>query len=87
MSTLKTILGLCCAVVAFFLGIFAWASFRWGPLWFKFVPIGFTVGLLVTGLFLILKRNSPLSKNAKNGGGRPRRACVRRRMTSSLRLD
>jgi hypothetical protein len=46
-------------------GLFAWVSFRWGPLWFKFVPLAFTVGLVATGLFLIFKRSSPLSKNAR----------------------
>jgi hypothetical protein len=65
MSDVKVVAGLACLVLAVFLGLFAWVSFFWGPLWFKFVPVVSTVGLVATGLFLILKRSSALSKNAK----------------------
>lgn len=64
-STVKVIVGLACMVLAPFLGLFAWASFIGGPLWFKFVPAIFTLGLVATGLFLILKRASALSKLPK----------------------
>lgn len=65
MSRIKAILGPGCAVVAFFLGLFAWVSFSSGPLWLKFIPVIFTLVLLAIGLFLILKRSSPLSKRPK----------------------
>jgi hypothetical protein len=65
MSTLKTIVGLGCVILASFMGLFALVSFGYGPLWFKFVLVVFTVGLLATGAFLVFKRNSPLSKSAK----------------------
>lgn len=65
MSTLKIIAGLGCLAVALLLAPFAWVSFLLGILWFKFIPAAFTVGLVATGLFLILKRRVPLSKQAK----------------------
>lgn len=64
-STLKIIVGLACMVISLFLGLFAWASFAGGPLWFKFIPAVFALGVAATGLFLIFRRASPLSKLAK----------------------
>jgi hypothetical protein len=65
MSTLKVITGLLCWLIAFFVGAFAWLSFLWGELWFKFIPTFFTVGLIYIGLILILKRGSTLSNHSK----------------------
>ena len=47
------------------LGIFAWVCFLYGALWFKFIPIAFTLWLAAVGLFLILKRASVMSARAK----------------------
>lgn len=65
MPTLRVIAGLGCLVAAFFLALFAWVAFVWGEVWFKFIPVIFTLGLIAVGLFLILKRHSALSKKAK----------------------
>ncbi len=64
MSTLKIIAGLGCLAVALLLAPFAWFSLG-AVLWFKFVPVIFTVGLVITGVLLIKKRRTPLSKRAK----------------------
>jgi hypothetical protein len=66
MSTLKVIAGLACLVAAVLVGPFAWVSFRWGELWFKFVPTVLMLGLVVVGLFLILKRRQVISKKVAN---------------------
>lgn len=65
MRTLKVIAGLGCLAAALPLGMFAWVSFIWGELWFKFIPIAFTLGLVAVGLFLILRRSSVMSARAK----------------------
>src|SRR5213080_4014037 len=65
MRTVKVIAGLGCIVATLFLAPFAWVSFVYGNLWFKFVPVVFILGLVAIGVFLILKRRLALSKNAK----------------------
>jgi hypothetical protein len=65
MSTVKVIAGLGCMVAALVLGPVAWVCFVYGNLWLKFVAVGSVLGLAAIGLFLILKRRSPLSKRAK----------------------
>ena len=45
--------------------MFAWVCFIHGALWFKFIPIAFTLGLAVVGLFLVLRRSSVMSARAK----------------------
>ncbi len=65
MSALKVIVGLVCLVASFFLGLFAWASLYCPELWFKFIPAGFTLGLVFVGILLVSRRNSPLSNSVK----------------------
>jgi hypothetical protein len=65
MSTLKVIAGLGSIVAALVLGPFFWVCFVYGDLWFKFLPVGFDLGLAAIGFFLILKRRLPLAKRAK----------------------
>ncbi len=65
MRTLKVIAGLVCLAAALPLGMFAWVCYIYGALWFKFIPIAFTIGLAAVGLFLILKRSSVMSARAK----------------------
>jgi len=65
MSTLKVIAGLGSMVAALVLGPFAWVCFGYGDLWFKFLPVGFVLGLAAIGLLLILKRRFPLSRKDK----------------------
>jgi hypothetical protein len=65
MRTMKIIAGLVCIVAVFFLGLFALTAFVWGELWFKFIPVLFTLGLFVLGVYLILKWRSPFPKRAK----------------------
>lgn len=65
MRTLKVIAGLVCLAAALPLGMFAWVCFVYGELWFKFIPIAFTMGLAVVGFFLILRRRSVMSARAK----------------------
>jgi hypothetical protein len=67
MRTLKVISGLVCLAAALPLGMFAWVWFIYSELWFKFIPIAFTLGLAVVGLFLILRRSFELSMQ----GGEP----------------
>ena len=63
MRIIKIIAGLGCLFVAFLLGLFALFSFReWGNIFVAFVPVVFTLCLLVTGGFLIAKWRSPVSK-------------------------
>ncbi len=62
MSTVKTIAGLACMVIALVVVPFAWVSLVSGILWFKFIPAAFTIGLIAVGLFLILNRHSPLAR-------------------------
>src|SRR5579872_3085860 len=52
-------------VIALFVVPFAWVSMVSGILWFKFIPAAFIIGLIALGLFLILRRRSPLSRLAK----------------------
>jgi hypothetical protein len=63
-STIRTIAGLACVVIALLIVPFAWVSMVSGILWFKFIPAAFTVVLIALGLFLILNRRSPLSRLA-----------------------
>lgn len=65
MSTVKVIAGLVCVVLAVFAVPFAWVSSSSGVLWFKFIPAIFAVGLLVVGLFLIVKRRSAMSARVR----------------------
>ena len=65
MSVLKVIAGLGCLIAAFFVGLYALASLYCPDLWFKFVPAWFTIGLIIIGIFLIVKRKSPLQNSAK----------------------
>lgn len=65
MRTLKVIAGLACMLAAFFVGLFAWASLYCPDLWFKFVPAWFAIGLAAIGIFLFIKRKSPLTIGAK----------------------
>lgn len=65
MRALKIISGLGCLVAACFLGVFAWISFIWGELWFKFIPIIFAIGLVTIGFMLIFKQRSPFSSRAR----------------------
>ncbi len=62
---MKAISGLACLVGALLLGPFAWICFRWGELWFKFIPIAITLGLLAAGLILIRRRHQVISKRAR----------------------
>ncbi len=65
MRVLKVIAGLVCLAAALPLGMFAWACFIYGALWFKFIPVAFALGLAAVGLFLILRRSSVISARAK----------------------
>jgi hypothetical protein len=65
MRTLKVIAGLGCLVAAIPLGMFAWVSFFSADLWFKLIPIAFTLGLVAIGLFLILRRCSVFPARTK----------------------
>ena len=65
MRTFKVIAGLVCLAVALPLGMFAWVCFTYGEVWFKLVPVAFTLGLVIVGLFLLSRRNSVLSARAK----------------------
>jgi hypothetical protein len=42
-----------------------WVSLVWGEPWYTLVPVVYILGLLVTGLFLILKQRQVISKKAK----------------------
>jgi hypothetical protein len=66
MHTVKMIAGLACLVAALLLVPFAWVSFRWGELWFKFVPVLLMLGLAAVGLFMVLKRRQAMSKQVKS---------------------
>jgi hypothetical protein len=63
--TLKVIAGIVCLAAALPLGMFAWVCFIYGALWFKLIPVAFTLGLAVVGLFLILRRSLVISTKAK----------------------
>jgi len=52
-------------VCCIFLGLFALVALRCSELWFEFIPVGFAVGLVFIGIYLIVKRNSPLPNKAK----------------------
>lgn len=65
MSALKVIAGLGCLIAAFYLGLYSLAALYCPDLWFKFVPACFTIGLITIGIFLIVKRKSPLCTSAK----------------------
>jgi hypothetical protein len=65
MRTFKVIAGLVFLAAALPLGMFAWVCFIYGALWFKFIPIAFTLGLAVVGIFLILRRSLVMSARAK----------------------
>src|SRR5207237_1171028 len=65
MRTLKVISGMICLAAALPVGMFAWVSFDSGELWFEFIPVVFTLGLIAVGLFLILRRGSVMSARAK----------------------
>lgn len=65
MRTLKVITGLVCLAAALRLGVFACVCFIHSALWFKFIPIAFTLGLAVVGVFLILRRSSAMPARAK----------------------
>ncbi|MGA3284760.1 MAG: hypothetical protein ABSD57_09920 [Verrucomicrobiota bacterium] len=63
MGIIKVIAGLGCLIAALFLE--PWVSLVWGELWYMLVPVAFILGLIATGLFLILKRRQVMSKKAK----------------------
>ena len=65
MRVLKVIAGIVCLTAALPLGMFACVCFIYGALWFKLIPVAFTLGLAVVGLFLILRRRSVMSARAK----------------------
>jgi hypothetical protein len=65
MRTFKVIAGLVCLAAALPLGMFAWVCFIYSELWFKFIPIAFTLGSAVVGIFLILRRSLVMSARAK----------------------
>ncbi len=65
MRALKVIAGIVCLAAALPLGMSAWVCFIYGALWFKLIPVAFTLGLAVVGLFLILRRRSVMSARAK----------------------
>jgi hypothetical protein len=66
MRIVKVLAGLGCLIAALLLVPFAWVSFRWGELWFKFAPILLMLGLAAVGLFLVLKRRQAMSKQVKS---------------------
>ena len=65
MHIVKVISGVVCLVAALIVGPFAWVCFRWGELWFKFVPVFFMLALVAAGLFMILRRRQVMSKKVK----------------------
>jgi len=65
MSVVKVIAGLGCLTAAIPLGFFAWISLVWGGLWFPLIPAVLTLGLVITGIFLISRRGSLFSFKTK----------------------
>jgi uncharacterized membrane protein SirB2 len=68
MRLLKNIVGVVCLLAGLYLGLFAWmtaANPFYPALWFRFIPLGFTAVIFFLGIFLILRRNSPLSSRVK----------------------
>ena len=69
MRVLKIIVGVVCLLAGLYLGLFAWMAaanpFYRPALWFRFIPLGFTAVIFLFGIFLILRRNSPLSSRVK----------------------
>lgn len=63
MRILKVIAGLGCLIAALFLK--PWVSLVWGELWYMLVPGVLILGLIATGIFLILKRRQVMSKRVK----------------------
>lgn len=69
MRVLKIIAGVIFLLAGLYLGLFSWMaaanSFYRPALWFRFIPLGSTVVIFLFGIFLILRRNSPLAIGVK----------------------
>ena len=69
MRVLKIMAGVVCLLAGLYFGLFAWMAavnpFYRPALWFRFIPLGFAAVIFLFGIFLILRRNSPLSSGVK----------------------